>query len=273
MNEIADRPESGLSLQQIQEYWRKVSSVEFDKFGLRPTGRDPFLQRLIEREIADEISGAEHVLDVGCGEGTSTLNIAGACASMTAVDLAESHVARAAEAAKGIGQSKIRWDVKDVLQDNLRLLGEFDCVYAIRCLINLGSWENQQKALHNMMASLRPGGLLVLSEGWSEEWHRLNELRRACGLADMTLVPHNTLIDRKALVDSLGEGVEGTRFRSLGLYMILSRVLQPAVKAPEPPEHLDRINQVAAELMFAGVVTDDLADFDYAGVLVVEKAL
>ena len=68
-----------------------------------------------------------------------------------------------------------------------RTSGLFDSVTSIRCLINLSTAENQYRALGEIAACVRPGGLCLVSEGWADGMAGLNLLRRRAELPPITV--------------------------------------------------------------------------------------
>jgi hypothetical protein len=121
------------------------------------------------------------------------------------------------------------------------------------------------------MDTLEPGGLYLLSEGWTESWAALDKMRERCGLDKMYLVPHNKLISKERLIEHLKPRAELVAYESLGFYVFLSRVLQPLVRLPEPPQHLHAINKVAAQLYNLGIAPAEFDDIGYPGVCVFRK--
>lgn len=257
--------------QEIRDFWLNASLVETDSEGLRPTARDPHLQDLVESAIELYIKPDMHVLDVGCGDGQSTLRFAKLCKSVTGVDYIPNYVARAEEAAQTMGILNASWEVADATLLTQSLRGEFDAVVMIRCLINLGSWEAQKRALEQAVDVLRPGGLLILSEGWQEGWDGLNRIRSSLSMTPIDLVPYNRLISLKYLQTVLRGKCEFFAHNSLAFYILLSRVVQPAFVSPSKPRHDHMINKIAADLSIHGVTLSDEPDCDYAGVWVFRK--
>ena len=105
--------------------------------------------------------------------------------------------------------------------------GTANIAITIRCLINLSSWEYQKRGIDEIAATLQPGGYYILSEGWSEGWNGLNRLRVRCGLEPMQLVKYNQLLDREQFEDYCRHSFEVIHYRGLGLYMLVSRIIQP----------------------------------------------
>lgn len=259
--------------QEIKKYWESKSLTPTDGEGLRPTGRDSFLQQALEEAISKHIPAGVKLLDIGCGDGASTMVWAKKSKSVVAVDYVENYVRQAKERSIESGQKNIECLHGDVLalQSIVKPYIPFDAAISIRCLINLPDEESQFKAVDNIFDCLAPGGLYICSEGWSESWDALDKLREQCGLDKMYLVPHNLLISKERLVEHLSAKAELVAYESLGFYVFLSRVLQPMVTAPEPPRHLHPINGVAAKLFSLGVAPGEFDNIGYPGVCVFRK--
>ncbi len=147
----------------------------------------------------------------------------------------------------------------------------FDVAITIRCLINLPDEATQFQGVDNIFDCLSPGGLYICSEGWSESWAALDAMRERCGLEKMYLVPHNLLISKERLVKHLAPKADLVAYESLGFYVFLSRVFQPMVTAPEPPQHLHPVNKAAHMLSSLGISPSYFNELGYPGVCVFRK--
>ncbi len=76
-------------------YWETAAAVERDADGLRPSARDPNLQEVVETAILRWLRPGATLLDVGCGDGLSTLRFAAVTGRAVGVDLIPSFVERA----------------------------------------------------------------------------------------------------------------------------------------------------------------------------------
>ncbi len=65
--------------EKIKNFWLDAGKVELDSDGLKPTARDPYMQLINEYHIENRLDLGDNVLDVGCGEGTSTIRFAKSC--------------------------------------------------------------------------------------------------------------------------------------------------------------------------------------------------
>lgn len=264
---------SAVSLNDIKTYWEKASEQPLREDDLRPTARDPYLQQLVEAAIEKWIWPGAKVIDIGCGDGTSTLKFAQRAGFVHGVDYIVRYVDLARQQAIQRGVSNVEFaaaDVMDLTQTRKRV-GSVDIAITIRCLINLASWENQLVALREIAGLVRPGGLYLLSEGWSDAWMALNRWRSRSGLSQIELVKYNCLLNRNRFEQHVSEQFEILHYENLGFFIFMSRVFQPAFVHPAPPTHLHSINRVAAMLLNRGVGAEEFRDVDYAGVYVLRR--
>jgi SAM-dependent methyltransferase len=184
-------------------------------------------------QVAQRLEPGDLVLDVGCANGYSTMQLAARCAvTIRGVDyipeMIDNARARSASLAGSLS-GEVEFDVGDVLE-----LAEedeaYDKVVVIRVIINLGAWKRQLRGIQQCSRVLRPGGLLLLSEATLEGWTKLNEFRREWGLEDIPMPPFNNYLSESRVVDALSgelEVVEIVDFAST--YYVGTRVLKPLV--------------------------------------------
>jgi SAM-dependent methyltransferase len=113
----------------------------------------------IALELAPPRPG-DRVIDLGCGFGDATLEIAdivGAEGEVLGVDVAPRFVAASAEAAAAAGAANVRFAVADVQTDALE--GGFDVAFS-----RFGTmfFSNPVAALRNIRSTLVPGGRLLM---------------------------------------------------------------------------------------------------------------
>jgi SAM-dependent methyltransferase len=264
---------SVVGLSEIKKYWENASGNPIDEDALRSTARDPYLQQLVEAAIEKWIWPGAQILDIGCGDGASTLLFAKKAAFVRGADFIARYVEMARERARRENVKNVEFTCCDVMKlDQLRgVTRPADIVVTIRCLINLANWQNQEIALREITEAVKPGGLYLLSEGWSDGWEGLNRLRNRCGLAPIDLVKYNCLINRSRFEKAVRNDFDILHYENLGFYIFMSRVFQPAYVAPLPPKHTHDINRIAAQLGCTGVGSDEFRECDYAGVYVLRR--
>ena len=202
---------------------------------------DKFLIDLENAALRKYLIKRGRLLDAGCANGYSSLEFAKVASSIQikGIDYSESMVKDAQNLLSGCSrpiQKRVSFIVGDVL--NLKEKDrQYDQVISKRCIINLASWEFQQKALREFIRVLKPGGSLLLSEASVQGWRNMNRLRKEFGLAEIPQPWHNLYVDENKLfgyVEPWLKLVEVSSFSST--YYIGSRVLQPFVigKGTEP---------------------------------------
>jgi SAM-dependent methyltransferase len=271
MTQPDDKKPAGLV--EIETYWRDASKVSKDADGLRPTARDPSLQELVETAVEKWIWPQAKLFDVGCGDGLSTIRFARRAGSVVGMDYIDSYVetATANARAAAIGNASFRQgDVLD-LSALRNASGKADIVVTIRCLINLPDWDHHRRAIEEIARTIKPGGLYILSEGWSEGWDGINLLRVRAGLEPMTSVRYNAFLSRRVFDEFVADLFDFVHYENLGFYLAMSRVFQPLLVRPESPRHNHPLNGVAAEMLARGIGTNTFADADYAGVYVLRR--
>ena len=84
-------------------------------------------------------------------------------------------------------------------------------------------------------------------------------------------MPYNLLISRSAFESEASKYFELVDYHSLGLYLFMSRVVQPLFRLPDPPDHLHDLNRIGLELQQALRISSLFEDCDYAGVYVFRR--
>ena len=190
---------------EIREFW----NTQAEQFGADPraTTPDHWLREIeisaVSRALSS-LSAGSTVLDIGCGNGYSTLRLAIDHPSLQFVggDYAHAMIAQAREALGGSGpdvQARVRFDEMDVLA-----IGEdavYDVVVSDRCLINLPSFDLQRRAVDQIAAALKPDGLYVAVENFLGPHERLNEQRVTLGLEPIPIRWHNTYLDEEQFIE------------------------------------------------------------------------
>jgi ubiquinone/menaquinone biosynthesis C-methylase UbiE len=256
----------------VRSFWEAAALTERDRDGLRPTARDPYLQVAVENAMEPHISRGSRLLDLGCGDGLTTMRFARTAAEVVGVDYIEQFVHRARENAERSGLTNATFTQGSVLalKPIFDRLGLFDVAVSIRCLINLSSREQQAKAVEEIASCVRPGGLYLASEGWSEGMDGLNAARAKFGLPAIATAQYNLLMEKRFFVTVAAPFFEVEHYRSLGLYLFMSRVVQPVVVAPAQPRHDHPLNEIAVEFLRRND-GNLFNECDYAGVYVLRR--
>ncbi|QIG91760.1 MULTISPECIES: class I SAM-dependent methyltransferase [unclassified Bradyrhizobium] len=261
------------TLSDIENYWRTAAEKPVDADGLRPTARDPYLQTVVEASIERWLATGSTVFDIGAGDGHSSARFARKAREVLGFDYIPAFVEAANDMAQRQGLENLSFAQADVLnlEPVTRQFGQADIAVTIRCLINLPTWDLQKQAINQIASVVKPGGLYLLSEGWTEGWEALNRYRQKAGLQAVTVVEYNRLISKKSFEDFVSKDFEIVAFESVGFYLYMSRVYQAAYVMPNPPQHRHDINRVSAELFEQAATPPGFEECDYAGVYVLRR--
>lgn len=260
-------------LEKIKELWNEEArkSFEFDSIfplGYAGTYPDYNMQHLEMNAISKYIKPGSKVLDIGCGKGYTSLYLAWLQnISITGLDYSEEMISAAnknLDEMRSKLKGVIRFVVGNVLDSSLPK-EEFDLVYTERCLINLTSWEDQQKAIENISKLLKKGGLFIMQEGSKTSLDKLNEVRSRYNLKPIEVVWHNLFFEDKSLID-FSQRIFNLKsidnFSSM--FTLISRVINPALVFPEEPSYKAKINHLALNL-------PNFGDYGYQKIYVFEK--
>ena len=262
-----------LTLMEANDHWKNATRVNVDDQSLRPTARDPNLQAVVETTMGKWLQPTATLLDVGCGDEVSTLFFAKRVHHVMGIDFIDDYIDNAQKNAAALKIANANFEIGNVL--DLKRLREkratFDIVITIRCLINLVSWSIQTKALEEIAACVKPGGLYMTSEGWQEGLDSLNLRRQRIGLPAIEVAKYNRMIPRARFEEEARKYLELVDYISIGLYLFLSRVVHPCYVAPDAPQHQHPFNKVAAELQIQSVFGDEFFDCDYAGIYIFRR--
>jgi ubiquinone/menaquinone biosynthesis C-methylase UbiE len=183
------------------------------------------------REISTRVTDGDRILDVGCANGFSTLQLARIKrVDILGIDYIPEMINSANRQLQTFADSlvgKVRFETGDA--SNIPApSNSFDKVISIRVIINLGAWPSQLAALRECVRVLRPGGTLLLSEATLQGWQRLNDLRAEWGLSPIPVPGFNNYLDERQVCEALADQCE---FHSVSnfasTYYVGTRVLKP----------------------------------------------
>jgi ubiquinone/menaquinone biosynthesis C-methylase UbiE len=246
---------TGNQIEDIRAFWKSRSSL-----GATACTQDLGLKQLEIEAIAAHMRDGQRVLDVGCGNGITAMELARRFAvDLTAIDYAEELI-RSAQDALELRQAELKGSVRFCVGD-LRCLeaieGSFDRIYTERALINLPDWDSQQEAIRGILARLSSGGLYIMCEHSQDGLERLNQLRFRAGLAAITPPWHNRYLREHEVEAARFEGAKLEAVLDFSsTYYFLSRVVNAWLSAQEgrEPAYDAPVNQLALQLPSFGDV-------------------
>jgi SAM-dependent methyltransferase len=164
-----------------------------------------------------------HAADIGCGDGRATRRYAARVASIVGIERSE-RLRGLAEGDQEREQiANLTFSPGDIL-DLSEYRNAFDVVITERVLINLPSWEHQQRAIAEIAGALRPGGRYVMLENTTDGDDALNRLRERVGLKPIPQHWHNLFLDWDAFAAFVDRDFELVERRGFSLYYVLTRV-------------------------------------------------
>jgi ubiquinone/menaquinone biosynthesis C-methylase UbiE len=240
----------------IREYWEGQAA----KFGAshEASWGDHFMIDLEIETIGSRIPDGATVLDIGCGNGFSTFRQLEThrLRSITGVDFAAGMIGEALRTkAERVPDGPISFETGDV--QSLRFAdGAFDVVYTTRVLINLPTWDEQQRAIDECLRVARPGGTVILSEAFWEPLQLLNALRALRQLAPLVEHDFNRYLKKQRLEEYLsGRGLSFEVDDFSSIYYLGSRFLRELVTDPSRyPGFTNPVNELfySIERRFSG---------------------
>lgn len=215
--------------EQVKKYW--IQQALKCRQSPEASWSDQAAMKLEVREIMRYLEEGDKVLDIGCGNGYSTMQFA---ANKRIDILGLDYVPEMIEQAnlriknpscKLLG--KIRFGIGDITSLGEKS-GVYDKVIVIRTIINLGTWSLQLKGLKECARVLKPGGMLLLSEATLQGWRQLNKFRREFALPDIPVPPFNSYLDQGKLSKTFSLDLELSDVVDFSsTYYVGTRILKP----------------------------------------------
>lgn len=256
-------PESAKVKEEIKDYWE--ARAKENASSPQATTNDVYLRKLELSTIVKTIKEValpknSTMLDVGCGDGYTTLHVAEALPQVRflGVDYSENMIrtARQQVAAQPEMEGRVKFQVGDATDLQEACADEtFDVVTTDRCLINLTSLESQAQAIAQIAAHTRSGGYYVAIENFVEGQDNMNTMRRAVGLPDISIRWHNLFFREADFVASAAPFFDEIAFKDFSSsYYFATRVIYSGMcqMRGEQPDYEHEIHQLAINLPWTG---------------------
>lgn len=187
--------------EEIQAHWNAVGK----EWGQDPQGAmpDPHLRKLEFNTACKFIDANDSVLDLGCGNGAFTIEIARRTAgAIVGVDYASEMINAAKESLKK-QPSDIRKRVSFINEDvvTFNTKEKFSKIFTFRCLINISAQDKIATLFEKIARWLLPGGQALLSESTIQGFEALNKARASLDMPPIRIRWHNTPVDEDLIFD------------------------------------------------------------------------
>lgn len=226
----------------VKEFWDSTA-----KEG-GPTIRDIYFQKLEVAEIVQIVKQVHNanVLDIGCGTGYATAIYSNYVNNIIGIDYAKDFIDKANEYLHNYPNIKnAGFRVADIT--NLPFLNdEFDVVIGERILINISTWEQQQRGIDEIFRVLKKGGIYISVEVTEQGHDNITYYRNILGLEKLEKYWHNLYINEDLFLDYVKNKAVVNNIRRFGLYHFISKVIHPLLVTPNVPRFDDKINEIAA---------------------------
>ncbi|MBN2373536.1 class I SAM-dependent methyltransferase [bacterium] len=248
--------------EKIKEYWEERAKQHMENPSA--TTDDVYLRELEISVIIKTINeiGIDKgsLLDVGCGDGYSILKVAEAFKNLSfvAIDYSENMIRLARQRLESQPDLKhqARFIIGDVTAIGQSLCGSsFDIVLTDRCLINLGSFEDQCNAIRNIANHTKKNGYYIAIENFIEGHENMNAARRQLGLLEIPVRWHNIYFKEKEFIECAGRFFQDISFREFtSSYYFATRVIYAAMcqMRGEKPDYRHEIHQLSIRLPWIG---------------------
>jgi len=239
-------------VKKIKDFWEGKAR----EYGIshESSWGDHYCMQLEVNTLDTLLSEDDRILDIGCGNGLGTLELASRKRIVIKGIDYSAEMVRSAHALLSerntILKGDVSFDVGDVLQLAERE-NSFTKAITRRVIINLGTLDSQIKALREVHKVLVPSGVFLMSEATVDGLRRINALRRECGLEELQQPWHNLYIEKDVFIDAVSdffEIVDVMDFSST--YYVGTRVVQALVKKMmnQSPDYRSEINRFFMQL-------------------------
>ncbi len=243
-----------MEAKEVKAYWEQRAVGDASP---QSTTLDYYLRDIELRVLAEQIEkrAPSRILDVGCGDGYTTLRLARQFphAAFVGGDYARPMIENAERNAAKFETKNVELLQLDILSPPD--IGQFDFVYTSRCIINLLGWDKQKEALRNIHGLLGSKGTYCMLENFIDGHNALNEVRQSFGLDEIKVRSHNCFLNRESAHEFLGRAFDIEQDVNISSsYYLVSRVIYSKICQLEgvQPDYFDKHHELASQLPFSG---------------------
>lgn len=247
---------------EIKTYWEERAKNDAN---VTATTDDVHLRELEIRSIVEEvkklsIDKGSTILDIGCGDGYSTINVANNFPDVNfwGIDYSQHMIDNAKKRLNANTQlsARVLFTVGDVT-DLKPSLGDtrFSCAITDRCLINMENYEDQVLAISQIANHVLPGGIYIAVENFIEGQNNMNATRSAIGLPEIKVRWHNLFFTEDGFEKAVKPYFDILALKDFtSAYYYATRVIYSKMcqMRGEQPDYLHDIHKLAIDLPMFG---------------------
>lgn len=235
---------------ETDQFWnhRAKTEQEIAKVNIADTvQRDHELQFILKN-----LHPSMRMIEIGCGNGYVSQQLREKVASLDSFDYAENMVE---QARKAYGETNNRFFHDSVLAPK-NVGKDYDAGLCVRVLINLRDLEEQKLAVRNMANMLRPGGRLMLIEGFKDGFETLSAARRAIGMPELAPAKINFYSYVRELMPEMLEHFVIEQTWHTGLFDFLTRLVYPQLAGADNTHEPGAFHQQIEPIVRANTLPD-----------------
>jgi len=249
---------------KIKKYWSE-RAAETDPASAQATTYDVSLRELEIVKLKQKIAAASlppgsTVVDLGCGDGFSTVNIATAFPTLQFIGVDWSPemltLAEKRRSANSELLGRVSFRIGDMRDLSTSLASDrFEVFLTVRSLINIMTSTEQYDTIRQIAHHLKPGGYYFGIENFMQGQANFNKLRVAIGLPEIPVRWHNHFFDEEEYVKEVEELFDSLVIESFSSsYYLATRVIYSAgcYSIGEEPDYFHPIHKTAAQLPVIG---------------------
>lgn len=235
------------SVSDIRTFWNNRAGL-----GKWAGTRDVLAKQLEMEAIASYARDGMHILDVGCGNGITAIELARRYSvRVLGIDFADAMI----QAASTLASSQTLLGSVEFRVGDVRRLSapqeQFDLIYTERALINLPDWPSQQEAIRRITSHLKKGGAYIMCENSQDALDKINHCRLKADLPEIEAPWHNRYMREKQVREAAIPDIELEQVNHFSsTYYFLSRIVNAWLAQQEgrEPDYESPINQLALKL-------------------------
>lgn len=245
--------------EKIKQYWdERANSSNIKKL----TTDDIWLRELEIKTMINTIDKMNlkedsQILDVGCGDGYSTMMLAKEFPnfSFNGIDFSGNMIKQANLTLEKMNLKNIKFEVGNILELSSIFQNSFDLVMTDRCLINLDKTNLQQSAFSEIAKVIKNNGHYIGIENFIEGHNEMNEIRLKIGLDEIPIRWHNLFFKEKEFKEMISKNFNLLKIINFSSsYYYATRIIYSKMCQMQKikPDYNHEIHQLSTQLPIFG---------------------